>query len=104
MDAALATALSPTTGQGAEASHTLTDAQYKKARKTAQDFEAFFVSMYLETMFSGIKTDGPFGGGHAEGVYRSMLNQEFGKAIAKSGGLGIADQVMNEIIKLQEAQ
>ncbi len=72
------------------------------ARHTAEDFEAFFISSYLDAMFAGLKTDGPFGGGHAEGVYRSLLNQELGKAIARSGGVGVADQVMQEILKLQE--
>jgi Rod binding domain-containing protein len=59
--------------------------------------------MYLDTMFSGVETDGLFGGGQAEGVYRSLLNQEVGKAIARNGGLGIADSVVREIIKMQEA-
>ena len=74
-----------------------------KARKVAEDYEAFFISMYLDSMFSGLETDGMFGGGNAEKVYRSMLNQEVGKSIAQSGGLGIADSVMREIIKMQEA-
>ncbi|MDP6429724.1 MAG: rod-binding protein [Rhodospirillales bacterium] len=73
------------------------------ARKVAEDYEAFFISMYLDTMFSGVETDGLFGGGQAEGVYRSLLNQEVGKAIARNGGLGIADSVVREIIKMQEA-
>ena len=34
----------------------------------AQDFEAFFVSKMMETMMSGIKTDGPFGGGQRQEV------------------------------------
>lgn len=74
-----------------------------KARAAAEDFEAFFVSMFLDSMFSGIKTDSLFGGGHAEGVYRSLLNQEYGKTIVKSGGIGLADNVQREILMLQEA-
>lgn len=72
------------------------------ARKAAEEFEGFFIAMFVETMFSGIKTDGMFGGGHAEGVYRSLLNQEYGKAIAKTGGLGLADHIQREILKTQE--
>ena len=75
-----------------------------EARKVAQDFEAFFIGMYIETMFSGIETDGAFGGGHGEDVFRSLLNQEVGKSIVRTGGLGIADSVMREIIKMQEAE
>lgn len=80
------------------------DAESAEARKVAQDFEAFFIGMYIETMFSGIETDGAFGGGHGEDVFRSLLNQEVGKSIARTGGLGIADSVMREIIKMQEAE
>lgn len=37
-----------------------------KARAVATDYESFFISMYLETMFSGVETEGVFGGGQAE--------------------------------------
>jgi len=73
------------------------------AREAAEDFEAFFLSMFLDSMFSGLKTDENFGGGHAEGVFRSLLNQEYGKTIVKSGGIGLADVVQREILLLQEA-
>ena len=72
------------------------------ARNAAEEFEAIFLATMFESMFSGIKTDGPFGGGHGEQVYRSMLNQEYAASIAKSGGVGIADDLFNEMIKTQE--
>ena len=72
------------------------------AKKTGQDFEAFFVTSMLESMTQGIKTDKLFGGGQGETLYRSMLNQEYGKAIAAHGSLGIAAAVQNEIIKMQQ--
>jgi peptidoglycan hydrolase FlgJ len=80
-------------------SHAQSPAQ---ARKAAEDFEAFFIAQTMETMFAGIKTDGPFGGGHAEQMFRSMLSQEYGKTMARGGGIGIADQVYREILKTQE--
>lgn len=73
-----------------------------KARKAAEEFESFFVSSMLESMFSGIKTDPVFGGGHGEDVFRSLLLQEYGKTIAQRGGIGIADQVQREMLRLQE--
>ena len=33
-----------------------------------------------------------------------MMVQEYGKAIARSGGIGIADSVQREILKMQENQ
>jgi peptidoglycan hydrolase FlgJ len=74
-----------------------------KARETAESFEAHFLATFVESMFSGIKADGPFGGGQGETVFRSMLNQEYGAAISRSGGVGIADAVFSEILRIQEA-
>lgn len=76
----------------------------KKARVAAESFEAFFISQFLEHMYAGIKTDGMFGGGQGENVYRSMMMQEYGKAIAKSGGIGIADTVYQSILQIQEQE
>ncbi len=74
------------------------------ASRTAQDFEAFFLSQMFEQMFAGIEPDALFGGGEGEAIYRSMLFQEYGKAVAKQGGVGLSDSVRTEILKLQEIQ
>lgn len=74
------------------------------AQETAQDFEAFFLARMMESMFDGISTDGMFGGGHAEKVYRSLLLNEYGKVMAKTGNVGISDSIMDTILKMQEAQ
>jgi len=73
------------------------------SRKAAEEFESFFMTQMLEHMFEGIETDGYFGGGYGEGVYRSMMLQEYGRVLAKAGGIGIAKMVNQELIKLQEA-
>ena len=72
------------------------------AAKAAQDFEAMFLAQMLKPMFAGIETEGFFGGGAGEKAYRSMMVDEYGKAIAKAGGVGIAEQVKAEMLKLQE--
>ena len=73
-------------------------------RKTATNFEAFFVGQMLEQMFKGVPVDGFFGGGQSEGIWRSMLLQQYGRAIAERGGFGVADMVSREMLKLQEAR
>lgn len=73
------------------------------ARKVAEEFEASFLSTYIAQMFSGISTDGPFGGGYGEKVYRTMMTEEYAKAMAATGGIGIAKQVYSEILRMQEA-
>jgi Rod binding domain-containing protein len=73
----------------------------EQARHVAQQFERMFISEMLGPMFQGIETDGPFGGGNAEATFRPMLIDQYSDAIAKGGGVGIADAVMKEILKLQ---
>lgn len=75
-----------------------------KARTAAQDFEAVFLNSMFQHMFTGIDGDGPFGGTGATGVWRSLLTDEYAKSFAKSGGIGIADQVYRTLIAQQEAR
>ena len=70
-------------------------------QKTAKDFEAFFIAQMMEQMFQSIPTDGMFGGGNAEKIYRSMMINEYGKQIANNGGVGIADNVVRFMIEIQ---
>jgi Rod binding domain-containing protein len=72
------------------------------ARAAAEEFEAMFVSQMLGSMFEGIETDGMFGGGHGEKVFRSLLVQEYGKIVARAGGIGLADAVQRQILTMQE--
>lgn len=76
----------------------------EEARKSAEEFEAFFIAQVLDQMFKGIKTDEPFGGGHGEEMFRGLMHQEYGKSIAKQGGIGIADAVMRELLSHQEVE
>ena len=73
-----------------------------QARKVAEDFEAVFLGQMLQPMFQNINAAEPFGGSASEKMWRTMQVEEYGKAIAKSGGVGIADAVFREIIKAQE--
>jgi len=73
------------------------------AGKTAENFEAMALGEFISSMFT-TPEKGMFSGGNAGEIYRSLLTQEYGKAIAKAGGLGIAKDVKREILKLQEVQ
>jgi len=84
-----------------EISNTTSDNK-RVLREKAEDFEAVFLSQMLRPMFESVPTDGLMGGGQAESVYRGMMSDEMGKSIAKSGGVGIADSVYRELLKLQE--
>jgi Rod binding domain-containing protein len=71
------------------------------AYKAAQDFESVFLGQMVAQMYTGLDAEGPFGGGFAEQTYRSLLYQEIGRQMAAGGGVGIADAVYAEMVKLQ---
>ncbi|KAA0688543.1 rod-binding protein [Azospirillum brasilense] len=73
-----------------------------KLRQSANEFENVFVSQMLGHMLDGIEVDETFGGGHGEEMFRSMLTNEYGKQVSRSGGFGIADQVYRELLRAQE--
>ncbi|MFN0264138.1 rod-binding protein [Tepidamorphus sp. 3E244] len=77
-------------------------ADLAKAQAQGREFEGVFLATMLNQMFSGLKTDGPFHGGHAEEQFRGILVEEMGNSIAKAGGIGIADAVARELIAIQE--
>jgi len=97
-DLQLSAALSATKPQGVLGPAKNAD----QATKAAQDFEAVFINEFMGAMFEGIKTDGPFGGGPGEAIFRSLMIDQYSKAIAKQGGFGLAAAVKNELLHAQE--
>jgi Rod binding domain-containing protein len=78
-------------------------ANFDKTRAAAQEFEAVFLNTMFQQMFSNIG-QGPFGGGPAAGVWRSLLTDEYAKSFAKAGGIGIADHVQRALLGQQEVR
>lgn len=74
------------------------------AREAANEFEMTFLNTMLQSMFEGVETQAPFGGGYGEDVFRSMLVSEYAKEISASGGIGLADDVYREILAQQEGR
>lgn len=74
-----------------------------QARKLAEEFEASFLTVMMGTMMQNVGNDPITGGGNAGQTYRSLLTEEYAKSIANAGGVGVADQIYSELIKIQEA-
>jgi Rod binding domain-containing protein len=72
--------------------------------KAAQQFAGMFMSQMFSHMFEGVGKDAMFGGGQGEEMFRSVLVDEYGKAAAKSGSLGISDKIMHALIAQQEVK
>jgi len=99
-----ASAALPTGGGAASASKVSAKAgaDGSPVRKAAEEFESQFMSQMLTQMWQGISTDGYFGGGNGEEMFRGLMLNEYGKQIAKTGGLGIANMVQETMLKMQE--
>lgn len=77
--------------------------QKDKLKKTAKEFETVFLEDVMNRLGETSGDAGPLGGGEGGGtVYRSMLMKEYAGEIVKSGGVGIADSVYRQLLKLQE--
>lgn len=74
-----------------------------QAAHVAKEYESVFISQFLSTMFSGIKTDGPFGGGQGEEMFRSMMVDQYAKGLTARGGFGLAASMQAELLKHQQA-
>lgn len=77
-------------------------ADMRKLEETAKEFEALFIAEMFSHMFSGIEVDPAFGGGQGEEMFRSLLVNEYGKAAAQGGGLGVSDQIKRMMIDMQQ--
>lgn len=72
-----------------------------KAKAAAQDFESMFLNNMFQQMQTGINGDGPFGGSGALKVWRSFMTDQYAKTFAKAGGIGIANNVYQELLRHQ---
>jgi len=74
-----------------------------KLQATATDFEAVFLNTMFSEMTAGIQGDGPFGKSQGTAIWRSMQIEQYSKAFARAGGVGIAPEVYRTLI-LQQAK
>jgi len=74
-----------------------------EVRRAAEEFEAVFLAEMLSPMFEGLETDGLGGGGLGEQIFRPMLVERYAESLARSGGVGIADSIVRELMRMQEA-
>ena len=70
-------------------------------RQTAEKFEASFLGILLQSMFKEVKVSEPFGGGEAEEMWKSFFTDAMARQMARAGGVGLADPVAREMLKLQ---
>jgi len=77
------------------------DKERAAARKAAREFEGLFVGMMLKSMRETVGKDMLAGKGQGEEIYRSLLDQEYAKAVVEQGGLGLAKVIEAQLIGQQ---
>ncbi|TNJ42259.1 rod-binding protein [Phaeobacter sp. B1627] len=70
-------------------------------RQAAIDLEASFLSEMLKAAGLG-KAPEAFGGGSGEDQFASLLVNEQARAMAESGGIGLAESIYNSLKDSQE--
>ncbi|WP_127144730.1 rod-binding protein [Pelagibacterium montanilacus] len=93
----MAVALDTLQGAGARAPERL-----DPLRQQAQELEGVFLNTLVSEMFKGLETESMFGGGHAEEQWRGLQAEHLASEMARSGGIGIADQIVATLLQSQE--
>ena len=75
-----------------------------KIDAVAKDFEAQFLSQMLAHMFETVDAKEALGGNDSEEVYQSMMVDQYGKQIARAGGIGVADHIKRQLLQYQEVK
>jgi peptidoglycan hydrolase FlgJ len=79
------------------------DSAMAEVRRAAEEFEAVFLAQMLAPMFEGLQTDGLGGGGMGEEIFRPMLIERYAEALSRTGGVGLADSIVRELMRMQAA-
>ena len=98
MDPAIAPAARGASTAGAPA---MTPAQHRQLRDTAREVESIFLSQMLKTMRQASPNGQALLSGTGQRVYQEMMDEQLGRALAKGGGLGLADLLVNDVLRRQ---
>ena len=73
-------------------------------RQQAEELEGVFLNTLMKQMFASIKTDeSAMGGGYAEETWRGMQAEQMAMTLTRSGGIGLAESLLPDLIAMQEA-
>ena len=70
----------------------------KRLREACEGFEAMFLDIMFKEMRKTVPENTLFGESQGEKIWHSMLDTELMQNVAKSGGVGIADMMYDNLI------
>ena len=89
---------------GSDLQRAVQSGDHEEIQRVAQEFEGVFLAQILKPMFEGINlSDTIGGGGRGEEIYRDLMLDEYGRKMASSGGIGLADHIARELVEIQAA-
>lgn len=71
----------------------------EKLKQAAQQFEAIFIQQMYKEMRKTIPDDGLIPRGNADDIYAQLQDMEAAKITARNGGIGLADLMMQQLMK-----
>jgi Rod binding domain-containing protein len=74
----------------------------EKMQKAAKEFESFFVYQMLQETQPAVDLNSDFMGGEVEQTFRPILNQYLAEEITEAGGIGLQENIINQMKKYQE--
>ena len=81
----------------------MTPAAQRQLRDTAQEVESLFLSQMLKTMRQASPNGRGLLSGQGQRVYQEMMDEQLGRALAKGGGIGLADLLVRDVLRRQGA-
>lgn len=72
----------------------------KAVRKTAEQFEAYFIQQMMKSMRDTIEKSDLVEGGNME-MYQDLMDKELSVSMAKRGGMGLADMMERQMNQAQ---
>jgi flagellar protein FlgJ len=72
----------------------------KAVRKTAEQFEAYFIQQMMKSMRESIEKSDLVEGGNME-MYQDLMDKEVSLGMAKRGGMGLADMLERQMNQAQ---
>jgi Rod binding domain-containing protein len=91
--------------QGASAatpkpSSQMTPAEQRRLVSSAKEIESMFLQNLLKSMRQASGTKGPLSG-QGQRVYQELMDEHLGRALAKGGGIGLADLLVRDVLRRQ---
>lgn len=76
------------------------DQDEAELKKACVEMEGYFIQMMLKEMRKTVHSEnGPLPKSQAETIFQEMLDEEYAKNAAKTGGIGLADMMMKQLSK-----